>query len=288
MPRGCVACRRDELSFFGKRLTYDYYICDGCGTLQLFPMPSDADLREAYAREYAESSDAMHGHAALDPATLNRDHERYHRGLVEAVQDCGAAGPILEVGCGFGGLGQQALRAGLTWEGIDYSEQAVEYCRKAGMPVSRDELSEKQSQYAAIVMCFVFEHLSSHDDFLATCRRLLLPKGKIITLHPTAPSAQLFATIARLGNRQRALPPLDSAFAPPWHTTLFSLKGMREVAARNKFSIERVQPSPTGRFGGAVRRAAQVSVEWTNRIGWSVAGERWPLIPAHLFVIQMQ
>jgi SAM-dependent methyltransferase len=248
-------------------------------------MPSESDLRKAYASEYAASPDAMHDGGRIDPVILNRDHERYHRGIVDAVKATGVAGPILEVGSGFGGLCEQALRAGLSWEGVELSEQAVDYCQRTGLPVRRAELAEIHDKlYSAIVMCFVFEHLSNHDDFLATCRERLLPEGRIITLNPTAHFPRLFGNLLRLGDKRRPLPRLDSAFVPPWHTVLISLRGMHELAKRNGFCIERVLPTPTGRFGSIGRRTAQSTIECVNGIGWKAFGERWPLLPAHLIV----
>jgi hypothetical protein len=100
MSDHCAACRGQALSFFGRRLSYSYYLCDGCGTLQLSPMSSEADLRKAYASasEYAASPDAMHDGGSLEPVIINRDHERYHPGIVDAVKAVGVTCPILEVG----------------------------------------------------------------------------------------------------------------------------------------------------------------------------------------------
>jgi SAM-dependent methyltransferase len=287
MSNLCLACRSELLSFFGKRLSYDYHLCGACGSLQLCPVPTEAELRAAYASDYAASSDAMHDGSPVAPAVLNGDHERYHRRIVDVVKESGVSGPILEIGCGFGGLGAQALRAGLPWEGIDLSEQAVAYCRKLGLPVRLADLSEvTEKQFGAIVMCFVFEHLTDYDSFLSSCRHRLLPNGRIITLHPTARFAHLFGSLLRMGNKDRQLPRLDSAFVPPWHTALVSISGIRALATRNGFRVEQVLPSPTGRFGSMTRRTAQFGIQCINRVGWTLAGESWPLTPAHLVVMQ--
>jgi len=229
----------------------------------------------------------MHGSGPLDPAVLNQNNERYHRGILEVVKASSFSGPILEIGCGFGGLGEQALRIGLPWEGLDLSEQAVAYCQKQGLPVRLANLQDATEKlFGTIVMCFVFEHLTDYDSFLLDCRRKLQPHGRLITLHPTAPFARLFGTLLRMGNKSRQLPRLDSAFVPPWHTTLLSLSGTRELAARNGFCVKQVFASPTGRFGSAARRIAQFGVQCINSAGWALTGEAWPLTPAHLIVME--
>jgi len=252
-------------------------------------MPTEAELQAAYSLDYAAHADAMHDAGPVDPIVLNRDHERYHGRIVDVVKSCGISGPILEIGCGFGGLCSQAIRAGLPWEGVDLSEQAVAYCQKQGLPVRVAKLADiNDKQYGAIVMCFVFEHLPEYDGFLSDCRQRLLPQGRIITLHPTAPFAHFFGTLLRMGNTRRPLPRLDCSFVPPWHTTLLSVAGTRAMAARNGFGVERVMPSPTGRFGGIGRRTAQAVIQEVNRIGWSLVGEPWPLTPAHMVVMRAQ
>jgi SAM-dependent methyltransferase len=283
----CVACRGNQLSYFGTRLDYDYHVCAVCGTLQLAPMPTESELDAAYSADYANKPEAMHDGGPVNPDVLNRDHARYHQRIVEVLKKSGVCGPILEVGCGFGGLGMQALRAGLSWEGVDLSQQAVEYCQKQGLPVRLAKLPHAgEKKYAAIVLCFVFEHLADHDAFLRECRMRLLPGGKIITLHPTAPFARFFGTLVRFGDRKRPLPRLDCSFVPPWHTALLSIDGTRAMAARNGFAVEQVTNSPTGRFGGVARRTAQAVIQGVNGVGWSLVGEPWPLTPAHMIVMR--
>jgi SAM-dependent methyltransferase len=250
-------------------------------------MPTESELDAAYATDYANKPEAMHDGGPVNPDELNRDHSRYHQRIVEILKEWKVSGPILEVGCGFGGLGMQAIRAGLSWEGVDLSEQAVAYCQKQGLPVRLAKLPDAdEKQYSAIVLCFVFEHLADHDSFLRECRSRLAPQGRIITLQPTAPFARFFGTLVRFGDRKRPLPRLDCSFVPPWHTALLSIDGTRAIAARNGFKVEHVTLSPTGRFGGLARRMSQVMIQGLNGLGWRLVGEPWPLTPAHMIIMR--
>jgi cyclopropane fatty-acyl-phospholipid synthase-like methyltransferase len=192
----------------------------------------------------------------------------------------------LEIGSGYGGMCRLALKAGIPWEGIDLSRDAAEYCRAAGLPVTHSSLSELRGAFDVIVMCFVFEHLSSYDGFLSACRERLKPGGRIVTLHPTAEFARFAATLLRGGDRGKLLPKLDFAFTPPWHTCLMSGHGIDALARRNGFRVESIRPSPVGRFGSLARKVAQVGIGLVNSVGWRVGGVRWPFIPAYLVVLQ--
>ena len=282
----CIACADNALEYFGHRDHYAYHMCRTCGTLQLFPMPSEDELARAYKDEYSTSGHITSGRAVVEPDAVSRMNAKYHSAIVETVMNLPGSKTTLEIGSGYGGMCRLAIESGIPWEGIDLSRDAADFCLAAGLPVKHSSLSEVTGAYGVIVMCFVFEHLANYDGFLAACRERLNPGGRIVTLHPTAEFARFAATVLRLGSRRRKLPRLDFAFTPPWHTCLMSSRGIKAVAHRNGFRVESTRPSPIGRFGSVARRAAQAAVGLANSVGWHLIGTHWPLIPAYLVVLQ--
>ncbi|HWW61335.1 MAG TPA: class I SAM-dependent methyltransferase, partial [Thermoanaerobaculia bacterium] len=271
------------------RAAYDYHACRDCGTLQLQPMPTAAELAAAYETEYAHSSDAhMHfADGAAEPEAISDDNSRYYDALIATVKERRIEGKVLELGCGYGALVRKGLAAGLRWQGVDLSEHAVAYCRSKNLPVERAALSQVAGTFDAVVMCFMFEHLPDYDAFFREARRALTPRGSIITLHPTATFPRLAASLARFGSKRRPLPAVDAAFKPPWHTVLPSTKGMKSLAERNHLRLVSISPAPIGRFGHWTRRAAQTGLDGLNRIGWRLGGAAWPLLPAHIVVFEL-
>jgi hypothetical protein len=64
-----------------------------------------------------------------------------------------------------------------------------------------------------------------------------------------------------------------------------SIEATIDLVSRAGFALRAVYPAPQGRRGGLVGMV-QLGLEWTNKIGWSVFGRRWPLVTTHVFVFQ--
>lgn len=101
---------------------------------------------------------------------------------------------ILDIGCGYG----QTLRAlrDLSYtklEGIDLDENAIEYCKKNELEVSKssleDYLLKNKKKYDILIMSHVLEHIDKSKivDILGKIRRNLLNKdGELWIMVPNA------------------------------------------------------------------------------------------------------
>ena len=276
----CVACG-GELAFFGKREGYEYHRCLACGTLQLVPMPTQAALEEAYAKTYASS-----GHMEVDPIRNGIERRTCFEFVVAALEEHGAAGRVFEAGAGWGGIAEMLSARGFQYEGIEPNEQMAAHCRSKGLPVTCASFADwSGSGFDAVVMNAVFEHTPDPEAWLDRIRNGLRPGGLFVTLQPTARFPTLLARLCRLGSTRPALPRLHQVLCPPWHTALFSLGGMETLARPFGLELIEVRPAPQARAGG-VTGFIQVTLELVNRVGWRLAGTRWPLLIGHLFVFQ--
>jgi SAM-dependent methyltransferase len=99
----------------------------------------------------------------------------------------GRALDIFDAGCGTGGLALQLQSFG-SIEGVDYSKDAIEYCRQHRLMKLRqgdlNELELKPSQYDVVVSSDVLYHAAILDpaDVVARMIRGLKPGG-ILVLH---------------------------------------------------------------------------------------------------------
>jgi hypothetical protein len=280
----CIACEGD-LRFFGQRLNYDYYICSTCGTLQLFPMPNEKELREAYAKEYASSG---HTEEFEDPERWRLVARTYHQSILNALVDHGISDLIIDYGAGWGHLCEMLIDYGFDCRGVEMSKDMVNYCQKKGLLVEHGDLEvleKSHEEISAIVMCAVFEHLVNHHAWLTRVHGILSSNGFLVTLHPTAACYNLLGRLMRLGNLQRPLPELHGSFTPPWHTALFSIDATKMLAEKNGFELLEIRPAPQGRIGGFLG-CVQVSLEIVNKVGWHLLGETWPLVTTHIFVMR--
>lgn len=280
LKQTCVACG-GPLGFFGRRSGYDYHRCARCRTLQLAPLPTAAELAEAYRTRYAAS-----GHCRTEEEDVSGAAQPYYDALVAALLARGARGPVLDVGAGWGGLCRTLLDHNFECRGIEPSEEMVAACVKRGLPVRRGDVAGvDDGPYGAIVLSSVFEHLVDHDAWLEKARSLLEPGGLLVTMQPTARFAVFASSLMRFGIRSLPLPQLHQVICPPWHVVLFSIEGMRALMARNGFQLIEVRPGPQARNRGLIG-LAQRMLGAVNRIGYSVVGIDWPTVISHIFVFQ--
>jgi len=276
----CVACG-GVLTPFGSRLNYSYHRCVRCRTLQLVPMPDKAELDDAYKNAYASV-----GHIDPDPETWTAITRPRRQAVLDVLEDHAVKGKVLDYGAGWGGLCELLAANGFEYQGVELSEEMVEYCRKRGLSVLHGDIARvRETDFAALVMICVFEHLIDHEEWLGHARRLLRPRGLFVSLQPTALFAGFMGQILRLGCKKLPLPALDRTFRPPWHTVLFSLRGMSILAARHGFELLEIRPAPQGVASGFTGIAQKI-LQAVNRLGWPILGLRWPLVIGHIFVFR--
>lgn len=282
MSSQCCACH-GELSLFGKRLNYEYHKCLSCGTIQLVPLPTEAELRDAYVSNYVTAD-----HYEENPDLCKASARTYYHSIVNVLDEYSINKDVLDYGSGWGGLCEMLMNKGIICKGIEMSCEMVSYSQKQGLPVQQGDITaiEKEKDvFSALALCTVFEHLINHDEWMEKARLILRENGLIISLQPTSLFPDILGQLIRLGKVSRPLPQLHQVFCPPWHTVLFSIKGMEDLALRNGFELVEVRPAPQGRVRGMVG-FVQICLEYVNRIGWSLMGIRWPLLPAHIFILK--
>jgi len=280
----CVACQ-GALAFFGTRGAYTYARCARCGTLQLSPFPTAAELARAYSEDYPRS-----GHYGTDGAGIFESAAPFYRAVLAQLRRASLPpGPILDVGCGWGGMCRLLREDGYDYLGVDFESESLDYCRTLSLNVRAGTLSSLNAgdgDYAAILLLGVFEHLQDHADVLNRVATLLKPGGVLLILSPTA---RLYTIAARLRQRLLStseLSELHATFCPPWHTAIFSIAGARHLIERHGFVVERLVPSPSGKSKGAIR-FIQLLATFVARTGSGIFGTGWPLVLSHIFVCRV-
>ena len=260
----CVACS-GALKFFGNRGTYAYGVCESCGTIQLAPFPTAAELDRAYADDYATS-----GHYGTDPERIYSASRPFYAAVLDTLRARVAApAAVLDFGCGWGGMCRELAGAGYDALGLDYPSESLNHCRSLGLTVTDmplEAMVQRDERFSAILMVTVLEHLHDHAETLARLRGLLVPGGVIIVLIPTAHLFGPLAAAIRRLRRSSEIPALNTTFCPPWHTAIVSLRGMQHLARRAGLEVMQVRAAPSGAGRGLI-------------------GPRWPLVLNHIFVL---
>lgn len=281
----CLVCKRD-IVLFGPCQGYEYHLCRACGSIQLWPIPSRAEVEAAYRSTYVAGK--LNEKTAFSPEWWGKASRPYVDAIIRVLKDHRVHGPVLDYGAGWGHLVDGLIKGGFDAQGLELSEKEVAYGRARELPIRQEHLTEVQGldgALSAITMSAVFEHFVDHSAMLQSVHRLLKSDGLFVTMHPTAAFYRMLGTIFRFGDRRRELPELAGAFTPPWHTVLFSVGGTDQFISRHGFRLLEIRPAPLGRLGG-ILGLIQISLEWVNKVGWALLGKRWPLVTTHIFVFQ--
>jgi SAM-dependent methyltransferase len=94
---------------------------------------------------------------------------------------------ILDAGCGTGLMLQQMKHLGHA-EGVDISEEALDFCRKRGLRDVRSadllELPFAEGSFDVVTALDVLEHLDDDSGGLRELRRVLKPGGRVFIFAP--------------------------------------------------------------------------------------------------------
>jgi 2-polyprenyl-3-methyl-5-hydroxy-6-metoxy-1,4-benzoquinol methylase len=204
-------------------------------------MPIEEDLKLAYQDYYthAESEDSVRHvigrvlyrlatDAVLAPTGIPMERRRTELMFLDNIQP----GRLLDVGCGSGAFLARMNRRGWTVTGIDFDPIAIDTARKVhGVDAyvgTVASLLTKGVTFDAITASHVIEHVADPVEFLAQCRQLLSPRGRLVL---RTPNAQSFG-LRRYGSAWRGL-------EPPRHLHIFTGPALSDCALKAGFDVSR-------------------------------------------------
>lgn len=258
MEKFCVVCGTgidDAHRLFvqemmrGRRDSFQYTVCDNCGSLQLQNEP--ADMAAYYSNGYYSTSTNVE--ALFRPAWKawlkgRRDafwmtgkgglgrfiQQRMPNKAIEMANfrhlQLGPGTRILDVGCGTGMLPYVMYNAGFKRiVGLEpYIKADIHY--KNGLLIKKGWLTDYTDEpFDVIMFNHSFEHLSTPDAYLQAANRLLKPGGRLLIRIPTVSS------FAFRYYREHWVQ-LDA----PRHAVLYSRKGIELLAGKHGFRLEKM------------------------------------------------
>ncbi|HEO72179.1 MAG TPA: hypothetical protein ENN80_13035, partial [Candidatus Hydrogenedentes bacterium] len=144
----CIACHGSDLVLFGPRAGYTYYECTACRTIQLVPLPTNAELDDAYRKDYAAAR-----HISPDPDRIRIMVRNHYQAIVDALRAHPVTGKVLDYGAGWGGLCELLVENGYDAEAVELSDEMAAYGQRRGLPVMHGSMKDLAGKrYAALVM----------------------------------------------------------------------------------------------------------------------------------------
>jgi len=164
-------------SSYAKLGAYRIDRCSECGIGATMPRPTPDELSACYEATYGYST-----HDLIEPEKRRR---------AAAILDWSGvtAGRILDVGCMFGFLLDEARARGMVTHGIELSPGAAQVAAGKGHDVftgTIEAFAEKHPKlrFNAIFAQHVLEHIPDPRAFLAAAKALLEPNGKLVICVP--------------------------------------------------------------------------------------------------------
>jgi SAM-dependent methyltransferase len=230
--RRCPACGA-ALTGRPARLPAGYVSCTGCSLGHLEVLPDAPAAAARFGPRYFAGDEAGHyPDYAADEAVHRRNSRRVLDRLATAR---GPGAQLLDVGCGYGFLLDEARREGWGVAGVDVSEHARAQTRaRVGVDVAPDIASVPGSgpRFAAATAVQVLHHAVDPGEMLDDVAARLVPGG-LLALE----TVDRGAAVARALGRRWPLP------AAPWTVWLFDRPSLGSLLGRCGFSLLDVRPS---------------------------------------------
>ena len=275
----CLACE-GKTRLWGPKPDRNYVRCRSCGTVQLDPVPTEAELRELYAEEYVHT-----GHQ-LSCDTIRRIRERQNRYSLKLIDKWCPPGPILEVGPGWGFILEGLRDAGRECIGIEPGESHTTRLRELGFQVERkylEDLPAGFSDFSGVFLSNVFEHLANPADSLGKLVSVLQDDGRVIIQQPTGYLGPFIGRALYHLRREKYIPDLGPWLASPYHIFLVSPPGMKRLCERVGLRLYDVLALP-GENRSGLGALVNGCYDTVNRVALRIT-RRWPLVASHYFII---
>lgn len=206
-------------SSYAERGTWRIDVCTQCGAGATMPRPTHAELARCY--------EASYGYSAHD--LIEAEKRRRAAWLLEwsGVR----TGRILDVGCMFGFLLDEARARGLDTHGIELSSGPAKAAADKGHQVFIGTIeafaeAHPKLRFDAVFAQHVLEHIPDPRQFFATAKRLLVPGGRLVVCVPNFE--------ARL---RKLMPNGWGWYQVPVHLHHFSSRALHRLLVESGFSV---------------------------------------------------
>lgn len=238
---------------------YQIVRCGACGHAQVTPLPSVEEEAAYYVRD-------------MQPRALWKDGDYYEilreRANVETARRLAwlascltpdTAGPVLDVGSGYGFFVDALVKAGYDAHGLEVSDHRIELaCKKMAGTFHQGEADdgfaqENAGRFSAVTAFHVVEHLRDPVAYLSRLMRLIAPNGRVLVEVPNLDDAMI-GQIPEYALHQWQICHLNYFDGP-------HLKAALEKAGAKHFTVEGVQ-----RYG------LRHLITWTDTHGPDLSG----------------
>lgn len=211
----CPVCDGEKIRYAFTKDGYDIHRCNSCASLFVHPLP---EIDNESKLELCHESSRQH----LVPLW---------REVLSLIENSGAKGPLLDMGCGAGQFLHFAEAIGWSeLTGIELNEVAADKARSETSAILHTtdlfQTEFQESEFSVITLWDVIEHLHEIEPIIERLHQLLRSKGVIVvTTHNAS------------GLSMRLLGRHALTVMPPEHLTYMPLSALTTLIERLGFEI---------------------------------------------------
>lgn len=174
---------------FGGHEEHNFWECEKCNSIYLYPIPSIEEEKKFYLREFEGFMSSRVGdHRDWSNAKLHKEsnQDQIERRFPFLEKYILPNKEILEIGCSSGFMMDAFKSIGANCIGVEPSGAFSDYLESQGYEVYEEVGDIKDKKFDVIANFFVFEHIRDPFRFLSDCYNLLNEGGVIICEIPCA------------------------------------------------------------------------------------------------------
>lgn len=244
--QSCPVCETAGPTVLYVRQDFTVMRCQACDTVfvnpaDLDPVPVPVELTEADFNESEQQARTYMEEVFIGHHDFWVDHWRQR--VIEIEQHLGKPGRLLDIGCAMGHFQLAAEQRGWTTVGVELSERQVQYAADVlGLDVRAaffEEVGFTPSEFDAISMWSVIEHVSYPRQFLFQARQYMKPGGILAIQTPNQDS--LITLLARLSYKLTGGRALLGVYSHD-HIFRFDKKTLSNLVRQTGFEVLTVEP----------------------------------------------
>lgn len=244
--RECPICEAAGPITLYKRPTFAVMRCQDCDTVFVNPavlesIPHPVEVTQAEFHKYEQESRTYMEEVFIRQHDFWMEH--WTQRVVEIEQYLGGVGRLLDIGCAMGHFQLAAEKRGWSTIGVELSERQVRYATDVlGLDVRSayfEEVGFSPSEFDAISMWSVIEHVAHPRQFLLKARQYMKPGGILAIQTPNQDS--LITLLAGLGYKLSGGRVLLGVYSFD-HVFRFDKQTLSNLVCQTGFEVLSVEP----------------------------------------------
>ena len=228
----CPLCKSENRCLaYPKFTTYKVACCRDCGFYYLYPRLTETAMLNLYAEDgYFEGAEQGYSSYSDQEAALR---STFRRLLQNLRQNKLTGGKLLEIGCGYGYLLDEAIDLFELRVGTDFSATAVQQAKSRADVVYCGGIERVpiESKFDLIIATQVIEHVYQPKLLLEKITKYLQPKGIVVIATPDMGSFWRYL----MGHKW-------SSFKLPEHVLYFDRRSLSQLMT--EVGISNIKPLP--------------------------------------------